>query len=229
MSVLPSASPFIAIKGDEKNAGCPMGLFPVAIISNQFCKMCGTCVNNCQYKSVHLDLRWPGAEIWENKEPNTVTSVSILALLGAVYPLILHHNHKIPGNPWFLFTLWFVLSAAFSLALFTGASFVKGRKSFKDILNSYGFVYLPLTFAGHIAFQVPFMEEGLRWIAGSITGGGSHASIPLLVQRILVGIGSIWSLWTLTKLFKREDWLVTVVQGMLLLIFGAFLFAAFGV
>ncbi|HSB06055.1 MAG TPA: sigma 54-interacting transcriptional regulator, partial [Thermodesulfobacteriota bacterium] len=129
-------------KGDGKNAGCPMGLFPVSITSNQFCKMCGTCVRNCQYKSIHLDLRWPGAEIWENKEPNMVTSVAILALLGAVYPLILHHNHKIPGDSWFPFTLWFVSSVAFFLALFIGASFAKGRKSFRNIVSSYGFVYL---------------------------------------------------------------------------------------
>ncbi|HSB07580.1 MAG TPA: hypothetical protein VLK23_20565, partial [Thermodesulfobacteriota bacterium] len=216
-------------KGDGKNAGCPMGLFPVSITSNQFCKMCGTCVRNCQYKSIHLDLRWPGAEIWENKEPNIVTSVAILALLGAVYPLILHHNHKIPGDSWFLFTLWFVSSVAFSLALFIGASFAKGRKSFRNIVSSYGFTYLPLAFAGHIAFQVPFMEEGLRWIAGSTMGGGSHESIPLLVQRFLIGVGSLWSLRILTKLFKREDWLITVAHGMLILFFAVLLLLALGV
>jgi transcriptional regulator with AAA-type ATPase domain len=215
-------------KGDGKDAGCPMGLFPVSLTSNQFCKMCGTCIRNCQYKSIHLDLRWPGAEIWENKEPSMVTSLSIPALLGALYPLILQHNQKLLPVSWFSFTLFFLASVAFSLALFAGASFVRGRLSFPKIISSYGFAYLPLTFAGHIAFQVPFMQEGLRWLAGSISGG-VHGPDPILIQRLLIGVGLVWSLLILKKLFKKTDWLITVVHGFLILLFGATLFLVLGI
>jgi len=214
-------------RGDGTNTGCPMGLFPVSLTSNQFCKMCGTCVHNCQYKSIHLDLRWPGAETWKHEEPNGVTSFSIPALLGALYPLILHHNHTFPPLPWFSFTLSFLASIGISLALFTAASFVKGRRSLMKIMGPYGFVYLPLTFAGHIAFQVPFMREGLRWLVRDIGAVGTDGFDPSLIQRLVVSVGFLWSLWILRKLFTREDWPVTFVHGILLFLFGASLFAAF--
>jgi Pyruvate/2-oxoacid:ferredoxin oxidoreductase delta subunit len=67
----------LCYKSNGQQAGCPMKRFPVSLMSNQFCKMCGTCVHNCPYNSVHLDLRWPGSEIWKNMEPNPVTSLSI--------------------------------------------------------------------------------------------------------------------------------------------------------
>jgi len=216
-------------KGDGKSAGCPMGLFPMSVTSNQFCKMCGTCVHTCQYKSIHLDLRWPGAEIWENKEPNMMASLSIPALLGVLYPLILHYNHKLPSDAWLLFTLCFLASAIFSLVLFIGASFVKGRQPFKTTLSSYGFVYLPLTFASHIAFQVPFIQEGLRWLISSIKGGGGHGSEPLWAQRLFVGIGLIWSLWILRNLFRKEDWPIIMAHGMLIFLFGISLFLTLGI
>lgn len=206
-------------KGDGKDAGCPMGLFPVSLTSNQFCKMCGTCVHHCQYKSIHLDLRWPGAELWQNREPNLVTSLSIPALLGALYPLLLHHNHKVPSGTGVPFTLWFLASVVLSLALFAGASFVKGRLSFLKTLSSYGFVYLPLTFAGHIAFQVPFMQEGLRWLAGS-NRGGTSGSDPVLTESVLISIGLLWSLWVVKKLSKNAERLITAAHGVLVLLFG---------
>lgn len=216
-------------KGDERNSGCPMGLFPVLLTSNQFCKMCGTCVQNCQYKSIHFDLRWPGAEIWENKEPDAATSLSIPVLLGALYPLFLHANHRISAQPWPIFTGWFLGSVVLSLALFAGACFVKGRSSFRKFLRSYGFVYLPLTFAGHIAFQVPFMQEGLRWLAGSLNRGGPYDPGSLLIQRPLIVLGSLWSLWILKKLFRREDWGVSAAHGVLILLLGISLILALGI
>ena len=213
-------------KRDGKKAGCPMGLFPVSLASNQFCIMCGTCVYNCQYKSIHLDLRWPGAELWGNKEPNIVTSLSIPALLGSLYPLILHYGHGLMSS-WYLFTGWFLVCAVLSVALFTGASFAGGRQSFRSALSSYGFVYLPLTFAGHIAFQVPFMQDGWRWLAGTIVKGGIFNSSPIWVQTVLIGIGSIWSLWVLRKLSTKETRLITVAHGILVIVFGISLFLTF--
>jgi DNA-binding NtrC family response regulator len=213
-------------QGTDKSVGCPMSLFPVSVTSNQFCKMCGTCVRNCQYKSIHLDLRWPGAELWENREPNKVASLSIPALLGVLYPLILYH--KLSSAGWLPFTLWFLASALLSLALFLGASFVKGSQNGRTILGSHGFAYLPLTFAGHIAIQVPFIQEGLRWLATIVHGNGVLAPDPLLVQRLFISLGILWSLWTLKNLFKQEDWLVTTVHGTLILLFGISLFLILG-
>jgi transcriptional regulator with AAA-type ATPase domain len=213
-------------KGDGTNAGCPMGLFPVSLVSNEFCKMCGTCVHNCQYKSIHLDLRWPGAELWQNrKEPNLATSLSIPALLGSLYPLILEYNHKLPIVPWSSFTLWFFVSIAFSLALFTGASLVRGRPFFARNLSHFGFVYLPLAFAGHIAFQIPFVREGLLWLAGRPLASDLQNSGTAFLQSFLVIMGCLGSLWILKKRFLQEDRSLAAAHGTLILLFGALLLA----
>jgi DNA-binding NtrC family response regulator/Pyruvate/2-oxoacid:ferredoxin oxidoreductase delta subunit len=214
-------------QGNKERNGCPMSLFPVSMTSNQFCKMCGTCVQNCSLKSIHLDLRWPGAEIWENREPNLVASLSIPALLGVLYPLILQTSQEILADLW-PFTLAFLASGVLALILFAGACLLKGYPSFRGILRSHGFVYLPLTFAGHIAFQVPFMEQGLRWITGNLPGGGPAGQGLHVAQGLLIVLGSLWSLWSLKKLFKREEWPVCIAHGVLILFFGALLLFTLG-
>lgn len=137
-----------------------------------------------------------------------MASLSIPALLGVLYPLILQTSQEILADLW-PFTLAFLASGVLALILFAGACLLKGYPSFRGILRSHGFVYLPLTFAGHIAFQVPFMEQGLRWITGNLPGGGPAGQGLHVAQGLLIVLGSLWSLWSLKKLFKREEWPVS--------------------
>ena len=209
-------------RGNGKQEGCPMKLFPVALSSNQFCKMCGTCVHNCAYNSIHVDLRWPGAEIWENKEPNLVTSVSIAALLGILYPLFLHETSSLFGKDGFYFSLLYVLSTLGAIGAFMVASLSCGRSGFVEQLKAYGYAYLPLAFAGHLAFLLPYLFSGLKWVMRfDFTAGFDH-SIPVYrPQQLVILGGMMWTLWAIRRLSRGKASIIFLAHGALALVFGS--------
>ena len=216
-------------KGDGKQGGCPMKLFPVSLTSNQFCKMCGTCARNCPYHSVHLDLRWPGAEIWENKEPNLISSLSIPAFLGILFPLFVHEKlHSLAGGELY-FTLIYPASVLGAVALFMAASLSEGLSNFKKQIGAYGFSYLPLAFAGHVALLLPYLVSGLRWLTSlSLSGEFHHELTSPWPQRLILAVGIFWSGWALRKLSGTRPLVVSLVHGTLVLILGLALILLIG-
>lgn len=216
-------------KGDGKQQGCPMKLFPVSLTSNQFCKMCGTCARNCPYHSVHLDLRWPGAEIWENKEPNLISALSIPAFLGILFPLFIHEKiHSLSGGELY-FTLIYPVSALGAVALFMAASLSEGLSNFKSQIRAYGFSYLPLAFAGHLALLLPYLVSGLtRLMSFSLSGEFHHEISSPWPQRLILSVGVLWSGWALKKLSDGRPLIVSFVHGALVLMLGLALILLIG-
>lgn len=216
-------------KGDGKQEGCPMKLFPVSLTSNQFCKMCGTCAHNCPYHSIHLDLRWPGAEIWENKEPNLITSLSVPAFLGILFPLFIHeklHSHPIGDLS---FTLIYLASVLGSAVLFMATSFSEGLSNLKSQIRAYGFSYLPLAFAGHLALLLPYLVSGLtRLMSFSLPGEFHHELTSPWLQRLILAVGILWSVWALKKLSGGRPLIVSFVHGALVLMLGLALILLIG-
>lgn len=216
-------------KGDGKQEGCPMKLFPVSLTSNQFCKMCGTCARNCPYHSIHLDLRWPGAEIWENKEPNLITSLSIPAFLGILFPLFVHeklHSHSIGDLS---FSLIYLASVLGSVVLFMAASLSEGLSNFKSQIRAYGFSYLPLAFTGHLALLLPYLVSGLMGLLSfSLPGQFHHELTSSWPQRLILVLGILWSGWTLRKLSDRKSLIAFFVHGMLMVLLGLALMVLIG-
>jgi len=210
---------FPCFRGDGTRKGCPMKLFPIALMSNQFCKMCGTCVHNCLYNSIHLNLRWPGVELWDNKEPNLVTSLSVPALIGILYPLFLSDTLRFYNYTNLFFTAFYVSSAGGAIALFMAASLVIGRSHFRKQVKAYGYTYLPLAFAGHLALLLPYLLGGLKWIM-SYTYTFQHQINTPLPQQFIVFAGIIWSWWTLMKICRKSPFIVAVGHGALILAFG---------
>jgi ferredoxin len=206
-----------------------MKLFPVSLTSNQFCKMCGTCARNCPYHSIHLDLRWPGAEIWENKEPNLITSLSIPAFLGILFPLFVHeklHSHPIGDLS---FTLIYLASVLGAVVLFMAASLSEGLSNFRSQIRAYGFSYLPLAFAGHLALLLPYLVSGLRRLMSfSLSGEFHHELTSPWPQRLILAVGILWSVWALRKLSGARPLIVSSVHGALIIILGLALIVLIG-
>jgi len=216
-------------KGNGKQGGCSMKLFPVSLASNQFCKMCGTCVHNCPYNSVHLDLRWPGAEIWENKGPNLITSLSIPAFLGILFPLFVHEKLHSHAGGQLYFTLVYLASVLGTVALFMAASLSEGPSNFKNQIRTYGFSYLPLAFAGHVALLLPYLVSGLMWLTSfSLSGEFHHEISSPWPQRLILTAGLGWSCWALKKLSGTRSLIVSFVHGTLVLILGLTLIVLIG-
>ena len=208
-------------RGDGNQGGCPMKLFPVALTSNQFCKMCGTCVHHCPYNAIHLDMRWPGAELWENKDPNPVTAMAIPALVGILYPLFLHESLRTSQNANLTFTVFYFASALGAVSLFVAACLIRGPAHFKEMLRTYGYTYLPLAFAGHVAFLFPYLLSGVKWLTSLTLEAEFHphstSSWPL---RLIIAVGILWSGWAIRKVSRGTSSVFPLIHGALVFAFG---------
>lgn len=205
-------------KEGNQDESCPMNLFPVSLMSNQFCKMCGTCVRNCRYNSIHLDLRWPGAELWKNREPNLITSLSIPALLGMVFALFLREYKGVTAGGWLNFTILFWASCLGAIAVFLGLTAAGGGGRLREKVSLLGFVYLPLAFSGHLSFQLPAMARSLKIVGiGGNIAAGEISTYPGL-QVTILSIGLAWSLWTLWKISRHLERLTLYIHGACLLL-----------
>ncbi len=70
--------------GRAGSEGCPFGQAGPRLHSNRLCKLCATCVKNCPYGATNLNLRFPGREIWEVREPKIGTAFLVLGMIGGL-------------------------------------------------------------------------------------------------------------------------------------------------
>lgn len=75
-----------------ETGGCPVYSHPAQLEDNRNCVLCMTCLKACPHRSVELNLRPPGIDLWTTHKP-TYAEVSLLFLLfGAV---VLHRLPEI--------------------------------------------------------------------------------------------------------------------------------------
>ncbi|MDA0209612.1 sigma 54-interacting transcriptional regulator [Desertifilum tharense] len=75
-----------------ETGGCPVYSHPAQLVDNRNCVLCMTCLKACPHRSVELNFRPPGIELWTSHTP-TYSEVALLFLLfGAV---LLHRLPKI--------------------------------------------------------------------------------------------------------------------------------------
>ena len=68
-----------------ETGGCPIYSHPAQLEENRDCVLCMTCLKACPHRSVELNLRPPGIELWTTHTP-TFAEVSLLFLMfGAVF------------------------------------------------------------------------------------------------------------------------------------------------
>ncbi|HEY9700627.1 MAG TPA: sigma 54-interacting transcriptional regulator [Trichocoleus sp.] len=70
--------------------GCPVYSHPAQLEDNRDCVLCMTCLKACPHRSVELNLRPPGIELWTSHKPTGSEVALLLLLLGAVF------LHRIP-------------------------------------------------------------------------------------------------------------------------------------
>ncbi len=68
--------------------GCPIYSHPAQLSDNKDCVLCMTCLKACPHRSVELNLRPPGIELWTTHIPHSYEVALLFLLLGGVY---LHH------------------------------------------------------------------------------------------------------------------------------------------
>lgn len=68
-----------------ETGGCPIYSHPAQLQDNRDCVLCMTCLKACPHRSVELNLRPPGIELWTTHKP-TYSELALLFLLwGAVF------------------------------------------------------------------------------------------------------------------------------------------------
>lgn len=65
--------------------GCPIYSHPAQLEDNKDCVLCMTCLKACPHRSVELNLRPPGIELWTSHTPHAYEVALLLLLLGGVY------------------------------------------------------------------------------------------------------------------------------------------------
>ncbi|MGB3208791.1 MAG: sigma 54-interacting transcriptional regulator [Crinalium sp.] len=75
-----------AEKGEGlETGGCPVYSHPAQLEDNRDCVLCMTCLKACPHRSVELNLRPPGIELWTNHISRSYEVALLLLLLGGVF------------------------------------------------------------------------------------------------------------------------------------------------
>ncbi|HEY9674099.1 MAG TPA: sigma 54-interacting transcriptional regulator [Waterburya sp.] len=190
-----------------ETAGCPLYSHPAQLQDNRDCVLCMTCLKACPHRSVEVNLRPPGIELWTTHVPRPYEVALLLLLLGGIF---LHRLPELQAELrlsldltefWQHFGLSLAalaMPAAIPLMAYAGMLLVyrliqtlKSKiqnpkpKSFVEL--AYG--YLPLVLAGNLAHYLrPALSEAGRLLPVTFAtfgvglhGGTSLAGLPVFV------------------------------------------------
>lgn len=173
-----------------ETAGCPLYSHPAQLEDNRDCVLCMTCLKACPHRSVEVNLRPPGIELWTTHIPRTYEVALLFLLLGAVF---LHHLPQL--QKYFNFTInldnfWIHLGVATVVlalpAIIPGFAhliyrLISPRKPRKFIELAYGL--LPFVLAINLAHYLRLgLAEGGRILPVTLaTFGLDGSSLPVWV------------------------------------------------
>ena len=189
--------------------GCPLYSHPAQLEDNRDCVLCMTCLKACPHRSVELNLRPPGIELWTTHVPHNYEVALLFLLLGGIF------LHRLPElQAWLGFQLnltnfWqhlglSVLALIIPVAIpFVAHAISNYRFYFRSILpvlkqnkdnqeistrKSRPFVelaygYLPLVLGGNLAHYLRLaLGEGGRILPVTFaTFGLNGEQLPILV------------------------------------------------
>ncbi len=176
-----------------ETGGCPLYSHPAQLEDNRDCVLCMTCLKACPHRSVELNLRPPGIELWTTHVPRTYEVALLLLLLGGVF---LHRLPEIQATLGWQFNLtqfWTHLGVSLvvlvlpSIVLFATYGLIKliqqavKSKSRPFVELAYG--YLPLVLGASLAhyLRLGLGEAGRILPVAWATFGYNGTELPILV------------------------------------------------
>ena len=234
-------------EGLETN-GCPLYSHPAQLEDNRDCVLCMTCLKACPHRSVEVNLRPPGIELWTTHVARSYEVALLLLLLGGVFV------HRLPElNSWLglnidLTNFWqhlglamgaLIMPAIIILLAYGGSwLFYQLRCYFKKsdsvLASPIPFVkltysYLPLVLGGFIAhyLHLGLSEAGQVLPVTFATFGLNGETLPAIVAHpavieFLQGTTLILSLIltiVLTQKIARRSLVYLWLQHLVTLIF----------
>ncbi len=171
----------------QETGGCPVYSHPAQLQDNKDCVLCMTCLKACPHRSVELNLRPPGIELWTTHKANYPEVALLFLLFGATF---LHRLPEIEQEMgWDLQLENFGIHTLVSVAvLFVpvaiafpthGLIRLLDRKSRPFVELAYG--YLPLAMGGLLAHFLRLgLSEGGRIIPVTFATFGLAMAHPLV-------------------------------------------------
>ncbi|GAB4377632.1 MAG: sigma 54-interacting transcriptional regulator [Elainellaceae cyanobacterium] len=171
--------------------GCPIYSHPAQLQDNRDCVLCMTCLKACPHRSVELNLRPPGIELWTTHNPSPSEVALLFLLFGGIF------LHRLPEIQtyfgWSLNLEDFAVHAGLSILLLLVPSMValvaygliklssQPLKSRHFIEIAYG--YLPLVLGGTLAhyLRLGLTEAGQIIPVTLATFGLSGISAPVVI------------------------------------------------
>lgn len=210
-------------KGEgQQTDGCPLYSHPAQLIDNRDCVLCMTCLKACPHRSVELNLRPPGIELWTTHQPRVYEVALLLLLLGGVF---LHRLPELESVLHFNFHLTqFWPHAGVSIGVLAIAALLPlvghgllnllspgKHRSFVELAYGYLPLVLGLTFAHYL--RLGLGEAGQILPVAGATFGYSGTALPVLIAHpavvaFLQGsviLGSILLTWVITQKIGRQS------------------------
>lgn len=222
-------------KGEgQETGGCPLYSHPAQLQDNRDCVLCMTCLKACPHRSVELNLRPPGIDLWTTHTPTWYEVCLLFLLFGAVF---LHRLPEITAElSWNLPLDHFGIHAGLSILVMLvpvaiallayGMIRLLNRsckpRSFVEL--AYG--YLPLVLGGNLAhylrlglteagrvIPVTFATFGLSTGTVSSLVAVAHPAVIAFLQAVTL-IGTAWLSVFLTQKIARQPFLKLLPQHL---------------
>jgi polyferredoxin len=211
-------------KGEgQETGGCPIYSHPAQLQDNKDCVLCMTCLKACPHRSVELNIRPPGIELWTTHRANAPEVALLFLMFGAVF------LHRLPQlEAWVGWDLQLdnfgahalVAIAALLVPVAIAAPIDWLMAKLNPQCTSRSFVamaygYLPLVLAGTMAhyFSLGLAEAGRVIPVAFATFGLGTANLPVWVahpavieflQAVVLIVGMLLSL-VLTQKIARQN------------------------
>jgi transcriptional regulator with AAA-type ATPase domain/NAD-dependent dihydropyrimidine dehydrogenase PreA subunit len=176
-------------EGQETN-GCPLYSHPAQLVDNRDCVLCMTCLKACPHRSVELNLRPPGIELWTTHQPRSYEVALLLLLLGGIFLHRLPEIESWLGLNFHMEQFWPHAGASVGVLAIASIIPLLGQglltllspgKHRPFIELAYG--YLPLVLGGTLAhyLRLGLNEAGQVLPITLATFGYSGASLPAVI------------------------------------------------
>jgi transcriptional regulator with AAA-type ATPase domain/NAD-dependent dihydropyrimidine dehydrogenase PreA subunit len=223
-------------KGEgQETWGCPLYSHPAQLEDNRDCVLCMTCLKACPHRSVEVNLRPPGIELWTTHQPRADEVALLLLLLDVVFLHRLPEIQSYFGLNWDLDNFW--LHGAIAVALLSLPALIPllaqismglfhQLQTFLDprgvhirprpfVESAYG--YLPLVLVANLAHYLDLgLGEGGRLLPVVMaTFGGNGEGLPITVahpavinflQGAALFAGSLLAVILTQKILRRSFW-----------------------
>ncbi|MBI3091526.1 MAG: sigma 54-interacting transcriptional regulator [Candidatus Tectomicrobia bacterium] len=207
--------------GNEEVAGCPMYQGAFSLQSNEYCILCGNCLKLCPHQSPRLNLRFPGAELWANRQPIVSIDFLIPVLLATQVSRLLvkgplEYAWPLLADSAYLSTFVVMVAAlAAVLASFGGVAWLLARRSEESPRLHFSrltHVAVPLILAAEFAYHLmPFLLDSWKIVPMALAPFGikfseSYLHVPPFAVKglqVLVVLGGMAvSLFVLQRMLR---------------------------